>query len=76
MRVFEIAFPPVLAELHKLPFDYAGGKGIDFEPYRNSSLRVRMRLGSRRGQATTTSREAITVYSARTARGGTPRSGL
>jgi hypothetical protein len=33
MSVFETAFPPLLAELHKLPFDYASGKGIEFEPY-------------------------------------------
>jgi hypothetical protein len=26
-------FPPLLAELHKLEFDYADGEGIDFEPY-------------------------------------------
>lgn len=29
----EAAFPPLLAQLHKLPFDYADGEGIDFEPY-------------------------------------------
>jgi len=33
MNMFETTFPPLLAELHRLPFDYAGGKGIDFEPY-------------------------------------------
>lgn len=26
-------FPTALSELHKLEFDYAGGDGIDFEPY-------------------------------------------
>jgi hypothetical protein len=26
-------FPPMIAELHKLDFDYANGEGIDFEPY-------------------------------------------
>jgi hypothetical protein len=26
-------FPPLIAELHKLDFDYADGEGIDFEPY-------------------------------------------
>jgi hypothetical protein len=33
MNEFETTFPPLLAELHKLPFDYARGKGIDFAPY-------------------------------------------
>jgi hypothetical protein len=33
MSEFETAFPRLLTELHKLPFDYAGGEGIDFEPY-------------------------------------------
>jgi len=26
-------FPTLIAELHKLEFDYADGEGIDFEPY-------------------------------------------
>jgi hypothetical protein len=26
-------FPPILAKLHQLEFDYDGGAGIDFEPY-------------------------------------------
>ena len=26
-------FPKILADLHELEFDYAGGDGIDFEPY-------------------------------------------
>lgn len=26
-------FPPLIAELHKLEFDYADGEGIDFEPF-------------------------------------------
>jgi hypothetical protein len=30
---FNRRFPKVLAELHRLDFDYAGGDGIDFEPY-------------------------------------------
>jgi len=30
---FDTALPPVLAALHRLPFDYAEGEGIDFEPY-------------------------------------------
>jgi hypothetical protein len=33
MSVFDTTFPPLLSELHKLPFDYKGGKGIDFKPY-------------------------------------------
>jgi hypothetical protein len=33
MSEFETAFPLLLAELHKVPFEYAGGEGIDFEPY-------------------------------------------
>jgi hypothetical protein len=28
-----LTFPPLLAELHKLDFDYADGDGIDFESY-------------------------------------------
>jgi hypothetical protein len=34
MSVFETDFPPLLADLHKLRFDYAGDKAIDFEPYK------------------------------------------
>ena len=33
MADFDTAFPPVLTELHALPFDYADGEGMDFEPY-------------------------------------------
>jgi len=33
MSKFKTAFPPLLAELHKLPFDYADGEGIDFRPF-------------------------------------------
>ena len=33
MVEFERKFPAVLDSLHQLPFDYAGGEGIDFEPY-------------------------------------------
>jgi len=33
MSGFETTFPPLLSELQKLPFDYAGGNGVDFEPY-------------------------------------------
>jgi hypothetical protein len=29
----ERAFPPLLAVLHELPWDYAGGDGMDFDPY-------------------------------------------
>lgn len=28
-----MTFPPLIAELHKLEFDYADGQGIDFEPF-------------------------------------------
>lgn len=30
---FDQTFPAVLAELNAIEFDYAGGDGIDFEPY-------------------------------------------
>lgn len=30
---FDQTFPPLLAALHQLEFDYASGQGIDFEPY-------------------------------------------
>jgi len=30
---FDRTLPAVLAELHRLEFDYADGKGIDFEPF-------------------------------------------
>jgi hypothetical protein len=30
---WDTALPPPLRELHELEFDYAGGQGIDFEPY-------------------------------------------
>jgi hypothetical protein len=30
---FDRTFPSPLAELHRLPFDYDGGDGIDFEPF-------------------------------------------
>jgi hypothetical protein len=30
----ERAFPPLLAALHDLPWDYADGDGMDFDPYR------------------------------------------
>lgn len=33
MADFDTQFPPVLTALHALPFDYADGEGIDFEPY-------------------------------------------
>jgi len=33
MSEFETAFPPLLAQFHKFAFNYAGGEGIDFEPY-------------------------------------------
>jgi hypothetical protein len=33
MKAFDLAFPPVLAQLHELEFDYDDGNGIDFEPY-------------------------------------------
>ncbi|HTE52613.1 MAG TPA: hypothetical protein VK698_17295 [Kofleriaceae bacterium] len=33
MTDFEQRFPPLLAELHNLEFDYDEGEGIDFEPY-------------------------------------------
>lgn len=29
----QVAFPPLLARLHELPFDYEDGNGIDFEPF-------------------------------------------
>jgi hypothetical protein len=33
MPAFSRKLPPVLAALHRLPFDYDQGNGIDFEPY-------------------------------------------
>ena len=30
---FDTTFPPPLAALHRLRFDYADGDGMDFEPY-------------------------------------------
>lgn len=33
MPAFDTTFPPVLTALHQLPFDYADGEGMDFEPY-------------------------------------------
>lgn len=30
---FDQTFPPLLAKLHELEFDYDEGEGIDFEPY-------------------------------------------
>lgn len=33
MPVFDRTLPPLLARLHRLPFDYDEGNGIDFEPY-------------------------------------------
>lgn len=33
MTDFDRTFPPVLAALHRLEFDDAGGGGVDFEPY-------------------------------------------
>ncbi len=33
MREFEVTFPTLLMQLHKLEFDYHDGEGIDFEPY-------------------------------------------
>lgn len=33
MTDFDRSFPPVLAALHELEFDYADGEGVDFEPY-------------------------------------------
>jgi hypothetical protein len=34
MLPFIRTFPPLLSELHQLPFDYQGGEGIDFDPYK------------------------------------------
>ena len=33
MKLWDTMFPPLLTQLHALPFDYADGDGIDFEPY-------------------------------------------
>ncbi|HYO51444.1 hypothetical protein [Archangium sp.] len=33
MKAFDRKLPPVLARLHRLPFDDDEGEGIDFEPY-------------------------------------------
>lgn len=33
MTAFDLTFPPVLARLHELEFDYDDGEGMDFEPY-------------------------------------------
>ena len=33
MTNFDRTLPTLLADLHKLDFDYASGEGIDFEPY-------------------------------------------
>ncbi|MBD8088995.1 SMI1/KNR4 family protein [Pseudomonas fluorescens] len=30
-----LMFPPILAELHKLPFEHKDGDGIDFEPFQD-----------------------------------------
>ncbi|MBC7817125.1 MAG: SMI1/KNR4 family protein [Planctomycetaceae bacterium] len=31
--MWDTSFPPLLAELHQLEFDYADGEGMDFEPF-------------------------------------------
>jgi hypothetical protein len=33
MTDFDTTFPPLLAKLHQLEFDYADGEGMDFEQY-------------------------------------------
>ena len=33
MSAWDTSLPAVMSELHRLPFDYANGDGIDFEPF-------------------------------------------
>jgi hypothetical protein len=33
MNTWDTTFPPLLAKLHQLGFDYDDGEGMDFEPY-------------------------------------------